>query len=196
MSPRLRRAAAISSGIGIGVSLLFLAQHPAQAQGMVRPEGPGDFHFMTNIGSFKILGSEGQPVTGHLVFSAKGTILISGFTTLPKTTGTLKLEYKYEPLKKYCYHGEGTITIDGPFRSIQWFGTKLKGDFHGRAKFRLVGEFDKDLNTGFYWTDDANKKQFWPANSVVEYPVPGYTSAITKPPKAIQIPTPSSKSGK
>ena len=146
---------------------------------MVRPTGAGPLHFATNIGSFKILGTDDTGVTGRLEFSGKGTVLISGIDKPPATTGTLKLEYSYLPLKKYAFHGDGSFVLDGHFRSVQWFGTKLNGYFNGRAKFRLVGEFDKDLNTGTYWSTDPAKKQFWPANSVMEIVVPGYSSEVT-----------------
>ena len=149
---------------------------------------------MTNIGSFKLLGSEDKDVTGHLEFTGKGTVLISGVDNPPVTTGTLKLEYSYPKLKKYCFHGQGSFKLDGSWRSVQWFGMNLTGSFNGRGKFRLVGEFDKNLNTGLYWTTDPAKKEYWPANSVIEFLVPGYTSALTTPKAVPQpIPQPSGK---
>lgn len=190
MSPRARRVGVLFAGIGVGIAALFLSHRPAQAQGMVRPEGDGVFHFSTKIGSFKLLGNEDKSVTGHLEFTGKGTVLISGVDTPPPTTGTLKLEYSYLPLKKYCFHGTGSFKLDGAWRSIQWFGTDLTGYFKGRGKFRLVGEFDKDLNTGVFWTTDPKDVHYWPPNSVFEYMVPGYQSTVTKP-KAITAPAPS-----
>ena len=156
---------------------------------MVRSPGDGEFHFTTNVGSFKLLGSEEQNVSGHFEMTARGTILISGVDKPPVTTGTLKLEYSYPPLKKYAYHGQGSFALDGTWRSVQWFGTELTGSFKGRGKFRLVGEFDKNLNTGWYWTTDPSKKEYWPANSVMEFLVPGYTSVIAAP-KGIPQPIP------
>ena len=155
---------------------------------MVRPKGPGEFHFTTNIGSFKLLGSDEQDVHGHLEVTAKGTILVSGVEKAPTATGTLKLEKAYPSMKKYVFHGQGTLKLDGTWRSVQWFGTDLTGYFNGRGKFRLVGEFDKDLNTGWYWTTNPAKKQYWPANSVVEYLVPGFSSEVGLP-KPIPQPT-------
>jgi hypothetical protein len=189
MSPRARRVGVLFGGIGAGIAVLLFSHRPAQAQGMVRPEGDGEFHFSTKVGSFKLLGTEDKDVTGHLEFTGKGTVLISGVDNPPATTGTLKLEYSYLPLKKYCFHGSGSFKLDGSWRSVQWFGSDLTGNFKGRGKFRLVGEFDKDLNTGVFWTTDPNKKNFWPPNSVLEYLVPGYSSTVTKP-KAINQPAP------
>jgi len=173
--------------------VLFFAHRPAHAQGMVRPDTDGELHFTTNIGSFKLLGTDDKDVTGHFEMTAKGTVLVSGVKNKPTTTGSLKLEYSYEPLKKYAYHGQGTLTLDGTWRSVQWFGTGLSGTFKGRGKFRLVGEFDKDLNTGLYWTTAGSKKEYWPANSVMEVLVPGFTSDVVKPEA---VPVPSSSGGK
>jgi hypothetical protein len=182
---------AVFGGIGIGVAMLFLAHRPARAQGMVRPEGPGIFHFTTNIGSFKLLGSDEKDVTGTLEMTARGTVLVSGVDKPPVTTGKLKLEKAYPELKKYAFHGQGTLKLQGTWRSVQWFGTDLTGVFNGRGKFRLVGEFDKQLNTGWFWTTDPKDKKYWPANSVVEYLVPNYTSEVVKP-RAIPTPPPPS----
>lgn len=153
---------------------------------MVRPEGDGDMHFTTNIGSFKLLGMMDSGVSGHLELNCTGTVLVSGFDKPPVTKG-FRLEYTYEPLKKYAYHGKGTLVLDGKWRSVQWFGTGLTGYFHGRGKFRLVGEFDKDLNTGLYWMNDPKDKKYWPANSVMEVLVPAYSSQVSAP-KAIPLP--------
>jgi len=168
---------------------------------MQRPNGPGEFHFTTKIGSFKLLGTNEEEVTGELKVTARGTILVSGCEKMPTTTGTLKLEYSYAPLKKYVFHGQGTLTVTGPLRAVQWFGTDLMGDFKGRGKFRLVGEFDKDLNTGTYWRQDPAKKEYWPANAVVENLVPDYSSSIAAPkavpkPVPVPVPQPSTPSGK
>src|SRR5208283_3767333 len=102
MTLRARRNAALSGAIAVAVAALFFADRPARAQGMVRPNTDGEFHFTTNIGSFKLLGTEDKDVTGHLEVSAKGTILVSGVDQPPVTTGTLRLEYSYLPLKKFA----------------------------------------------------------------------------------------------
>ncbi|MHB8636474.1 MAG: hypothetical protein ACYC96_08375 [Fimbriimonadaceae bacterium] len=192
MSPRARRTASILGGIGIGIAVLFFARHPARAQGMVRPAGNGVFHFTTNIGSFKLLGIEDQGVSGHFEMTANGTVLVTGVDKLPTVTGTLRLEKSFPKWKKYCYHGRGKLTLDGAWRSVQWFGTDLVGNFDGRGKFRLVGEFDKNLNTGWYWTTDPKDKKYWPANAVIEYLVPGYAPEVATP-KAIPTPAPGGK---
>src|SRR5579862_577950 len=138
MNARARRSAAVFGGIGIGVAVLFFAHRPAHAQGMVRPTGAGIFHFTTNIGSFKLLGSDEEDVSGTLDMKSKGTILVSGVDKAPATTGSLRLEISYPELKKYTFHGDGSLHLQGKWRSVQWFGTDLTATFNGRGKFRLV----------------------------------------------------------
>jgi hypothetical protein len=144
---------------------------------MIRPKGPGTIHFSTRLGSFKLVSVENEPVSGHLEMTFKGGLLVSGIDTPPKPVGKIREEYTYAPLKKYAFSGEGKLVLDGTFRSLQWFGSDLDATFVGRGKLRLVGEFDRDLKTGEYWTTDPKKVQPWPANNLMEVPVPGYVAA-------------------
>jgi hypothetical protein len=180
MKRSARQISIIVAGILAVCAVVLLMNRTARAQNVVRPDGPGDFHFETKIGSFKLLGMDNGNVTGDFQMTGKGTLLISGLDVPPTITGTLKLEYSYDPLKKYCYHGQGTLVIkNGSWRNLQWFGTDLSASFHGRGKVRLVGEFDKNLNTGFWWISDPKNKEYWPPNSIGEHIIPPYEAPDT-----------------
>ena len=114
----------------------------------------GTIFFKANVGSFKFLGVNNLPAEGHVQVSFSGTILVNSFSgNDPKitTTGNLRREYNDPAHLQQAYHGTGSIVIDGKFISIQWFGRDMTAQWHGFGIARLVGEFDKDLNTGKYW---------------------------------------------
>jgi hypothetical protein len=196
MTPRIRRSYLIVSAAAVvGVGLFFGLRGQAHAQGMVRPKGPGTLHFSTKLGSFKLLGNDLEPVTGHLEMTFKGGLLVSGIDHEPKPTGNVRLEYTYGPLKKYAYSGQGKLVIDGTWRSLQWFGSDMDATFVGRGKVRLSGEFDKDLNTGTYWTTDPKKTTAWPANNLMEVPIPGYIPNTNSNEQGMPIPQERKKGG-
>ena len=116
-------------------------------------EDIGDLSFKSTIGSFKCLSTGGVPVKGKFTLSLKGTVLVSkpGPNTKVTTTGSIRLEKQYPKYGKSAYFGDGTITVEGEFDSIQVFGKNLNGRFVGRGFIRLYGEFDKNLDTGEYW---------------------------------------------
>lgn len=184
-------------GLGLVATLvvgsLYFGLDKASAQGMGRPTGSGDLYFQSNLGSFKLLGNDQEPeVTGTLTFSFTGTVLISGTTSEPTVTGNVIKEYdstdmykkeladpnlKADALlfMKRAYHGTGSISITGPLRAVEWFGSDMKGHFVGRGIMRITGEFDKNLNTGtYYFADNPSKVNYWPANNLMEIVVPAY----------------------
>lgn len=174
MTPRAQRTLMVS-GLAfalIGI-VLVVSVRPARAQ-FVRSRGPGEAHFTTNIGSFKMLGFEKEGCSGHFVMTGQGSLLVTGTDGPPDVTGNFRLEASFPEQKKWVYHGQGKLVLDGKWTSVQWFGTDLTGDFKGRAKLRITGEFDKNLNTGLYWTTDPKKKTYWPANSSMDMFVPPY----------------------
>ncbi len=174
MNRSARQKVIVFGTVAVVGAAVLLSHRPAYAQSVERPKGPGDIHFETKIGSFKLLGTENGDVTGDFTMTATGTLLISGLDEPPVIPG-MKLEYVYKPLKKYCYHGSGTLTLkNATFRNLQWFGTNLTAAFHGRGKVRMVGEFDKNLSTGTYWTTDPKSVDYWTANNVIERLVPPY----------------------
>ena len=114
----------------------------------------GTIFFKTNVGSFKILGVSDKPAEGKLTISFTGTLLINQKTLDdPKVTasGNLRKEYSNPKRLQEAYHGTGTLVIQGHYPSIQWFGRNMSAQWNGFGIARLVGEFDKDLNTGKYW---------------------------------------------
>lgn len=134
-------------------------------QTLPKDHGPveyGTMHFQTNLGSFKSLDGEGK-----LDMDFKGTVLISGFkgSGEPKFTGNVSLQFPTNGApghNRLVYFGSGHMTIEGSWKGIQWFGTNLKGVWHGHGIIRLVGEFDKDLNTGsYYYEDDPKSIRYW-----------------------------------
>lgn len=127
--------------------------------------GYGHLNFVTNVGAFKVLGSDEVPVTGALTLKFTGTVLVS----VPKpgtkitVTGNVRKEYETQDKLKQVYFGTGTMQIVGVVRAVQFFGRDLTGHFDGVGIFRFYGEFDKKLETGTYWFDGAapEEKRDW-----------------------------------
>lgn len=133
------------------------------ALGQIRP-GEDIVHLQCNVGSFKILdGGPKAPAHGKLQMSFSGTVLISGLEGNNVTvTGNLRKEYQNDKYKKLCYFGTGSITVDGNFGSIQWFGRNMTATFQGFGILRLYGEYDKNLDTGLFWYESSKeKKELW-----------------------------------
>lgn len=136
--------------IALTVGALMLAPAMAMSQAPTQ----GTLFLKTNVGSFKILGVEDRPAEGKVLVTFTGTLLVNKVTGAdPKITvsGNLRKEYENKPHLQEAYHGTGTMTIEGKFVSIQWFGRDLTARWDGFGIARLVGEFDKDLKTGKYW---------------------------------------------
>jgi len=132
----------------------------------------GDFNgvnFHTNVGSFKLLGSDPRLVEGKLEFNFKGTVLVSnlekGSTVI--LGGDVRKEYETDDKDKVLYFGKGKITILGRFRAVQFFGQNLSGRFFGWGIFRFYGEFDKKLDTGTYQVDGAQPYPFGTGGATV-----------------------------
>lgn len=132
--------------------------------------------FETNIGSFKLLNCKGT-----LNFSFEGTVLISGLEGPLTVTGPLKKEYESADKKRIAYYGKGTIVAKGKWRGIQWFGQNMKGSFDGIGIIRMVGEFDKNMNTGYYWYKSNPEKQIW-YSAGTERTIPQPEAAVPKKP--------------
>jgi len=124
-----------------------------------------EFHLSTTIGSFKMLefNDDKQP-EGHLELNFTGTVLVDtneavkhprGLTTTVRTEGNVRKEINYHG--RVVYHGKGKIVVDGGWHALQWFGRDMTMNFNGCGVFRLTGEFDKNLETGYYWYKDGKK---------------------------------------
>lgn len=122
-------------------------------------------HLQTSIGSFKLIDGKGTAS-----FSFEGTVLLVNAEGNVKVEGAVKKEFDDPKMKRRSYFGRGKITVTGSWRGIQWFGSNMKGFVKGKCILRLTGEFDRNLDTGFYWYGDrVNDKNPW------------YTSGITVP---------------
>jgi hypothetical protein len=120
--------------------------------------------FQTNLGSFKLLNGEGR-----VEFSFSGTVLLSHVEGKIEPRGNLRQEFNDR--NRRAYFGTGTIVVEGKFRAIQWFGSNMKGQWHGRGIARLIGEYDKNLETGYYWYASSGDKRPW-YNVATEFVLP------------------------
>ena len=119
-----------------------------------------DVWFETNVGSFKILPRGQTLPSGKLTMNFTGSVLVSEMKGSIVPEGNVRREYYNEERGKQVWFGSGKLTIDGNFRAVQWFGRNLKAHYFGNGYIRLYGEFDKNLDTGYYWFD-AKDKKFW-----------------------------------
>jgi len=157
--------------VAVAASALLSLGALSHAQGGKKSAAPPPkpdydvFNLQTKIGSFKMLEfNDDKPPEGHFEMSFTGTVLIDttdavknprGLTTQVKTEGNVKKELNFHG--RDVYFGTGKIIVDGGWHALQWFGRDLKASFNGCAVFRLAGEFDKDLETGYYWYKDGVK---------------------------------------
>ena len=141
------------------VASLVFAQTKGQAPSPPGEAPIGTLHLQTSIGSFKILGVANLPASGKVDVQFTGSILISDLEgDLAISPGLVK---EYLGHGKQVYFGTGTVTVNGRFRSVQWFGRDMKATWVGRGVIRLYGEFDNNLQTGDAWFDDASRKVPW-----------------------------------
>lgn len=139
-------------------------------------------HFDAGIGSFRNIDGKGR-----FEVNFRGTILISKLKKGGTITATGNLKKEYEGMDRVIYTGQGKVVVDGEWRVIQWFGTDMSGHWYGRGVMRVIGEFDKNLNTGHYWYTDPENKVVWFATSVMLVELPsrqmlqGSVKPIRKP---------------
>lgn len=145
------------------------------------PTDANTLYFESKLGSFKCLGSDETPVTGKLTFSFTGTVLISGLVkgSTVETTGAVRKEYTTKDGLKVAYHGVGGMTITGRVRAVQFFGQNLVGQFSGVGLFRMFGEFDKNLETGFYWYKGGDRIPWGTGGATM--PVPNQQATVENP---------------
>lgn len=149
----------------LALCAFLLAQGGKPATKAAVPPDPsiGEINLATQIGSFKLLDG-----MGRVEMNFTGTMLVSNLKGTVATSGNLKKEYSSKT--KEVWHGTGKIVIDGEFRGIQWFGTALTGKWKGRGTARIYGEFDKNLETGYYWySSDPSRKLPWTMYGMTVY---------------------------
>jgi hypothetical protein len=132
-------------------------------------------HLVSEIGAFKIKrGSEAQNY-GLLDITFKGTVLVSGLkgTVTPSKGAFLAFPQPKYNKKVYFSKGIGNLKVFGQFGGIQFFGQNVNAYYRGDGVIQLFGEFDKNLNTGFYWYDQTpSDKQFWGTSGRTITPTP------------------------
>jgi len=133
----------------------------------------GTMHLVCNVGSFRLVNG-----TGTVDITFKGTILVTELKGTVVPSGNVKVEWD-KPNKK-AYFGNGHLQIKGAFRNIQWFGSDLNATWVGNGRALLFGEYDKNLDTGFFWYDDPAHKIPW-SNGGWTADLPGKTVPMLKP---------------
>ena len=171
-------------------ALAILLGGAAFAQTPTAP--PVDTLFLsTTVGSFKILPTGGEKTKGTLDVDFEGTMMVSGLTGTAVPGAGVRLEYNREDHNKKVFFGKGHIRVEGEFRAIQFFGRNLKGSFRGNAVARLYGEFDKAMETGYYWFASKPEKVDWgtygrtvvvppPASDTAAGPIKGKVRDVPK----------------
>ncbi len=140
------------------LSLLSIVPCLAQA-----PVKTGEVVMKTNIGAFKISSMGDVNASGKIKMSFKrGTLLIVDYKGAAPigTTPGLRVEYENKKRKRIEFHGEGTVTLDGTFQSIQFFGRSLDMSWSGAGICRVYGEFDNAGNTGTFFVK-GEKEMPW-----------------------------------
>jgi hypothetical protein len=161
----------VLTGIGIIAAGFAIAQGP-RPMPMPNKENPGPpptaraigpnvINFGANVGSFKVLPfNDEAPTRGTLSFSFNGSVLVSGLKGSLTTTGTVREEYKNDKYEKRLFFGKGSMTLTGSVRSVQFFGRDVKGTLRGNGLITFYGEFDKNLDTG-YWEYPGGDRGVW-----------------------------------
>ena len=157
--PELKRAlpALRTTVLAVGLLTVAAAQRatPEQKGSIEGGENYATMHMRSNLGSFKIIPAtddRGNPDAGRLEFSFTGTVLISKLDG--KATVSDGLRKEFDDMDRVVYHGTGSIVIEGKWRAVQWFGGDMEAVWYGRGIARVVGEFDRNLETGELWFDD------------------------------------------
>ncbi len=138
--------------IGLLSAVSCIAQAPATT---------GEVAMKSKKCGFKINSKGDDKAFGKITISFKrGTLLVVGYKGVaPVVTGAgLRLEYNNDKRERMEYHGEGTLTLDGKFRSIEFFGGSLVCNWLGSGICRLYGEFDETGDTGSFTVKGEREK--------------------------------------
>jgi len=183
--PWMLLPAALFGAAFFSLSALSHAQGDKKGAAPIPKPDYGVINLSTSIGSFKMLEyNDDKPPEGHIEMSFTGTVLVDtteavknprGLTTAIQTSGDVRLEVNYHGRK--VYHGKGKIIVDGGWHALQWFGQDMKATFNGCGVLRLSGEFDKNLETGFYWYADGKKYDWGTGGNQPTVPQANYGTA-------------------
>jgi hypothetical protein len=163
------------------LGLLCITPSIAQGPAPVVPVKTGEVFMKTNIGAFKITSPGDVKAFGKIQLSFKGSLLIIGYDgkTPIVPSGGLRVEYQNDKRQRIEYFGEGTVTLDGKFKAIQFFGRNLKMNWAGFGICRLYGEFDKEGNTGTYEVK-GDQLRYWGTGGTT-FTVPARTNNAIAP---------------
>lgn len=128
------------------------------------PPQQGHMDFESHLGAMKLFNANGS-----IHFSFKGTVLLRGYKGDLKYSSGIKQEYPapgQDGHGRISLFGSGTLSFTGHWDSMQWLGRDMVGHWDGTGGFRLYGDYDKNLETGFFWMDgDVKHKNPWPTQS-------------------------------
>lgn len=151
----------------LGIAGWALAQPatPEQRAGTNNDPNYGTLHLRTKLGSYKLMNGAGRVdirfVGSMLISGLEGTVVVD------PAAGPVKEEYKNDKFQKQVFSGAGRVTVTGKFKAIQWFGKDMDTVWYGVGQARIDGEFDRNLETGFYWYDDPAEKFAWPSDGTM-----------------------------
>jgi hypothetical protein len=169
-----------------------VAQTPEKLKKLeAEPLLTGKCWMKAKIGSFKITSPGDPRAYGDIKMSFKGSVLIVNYEgkTPIVATGNLRKEYENKDRNRVMYFGQGTITLNGRMRAMQWFGTDLDMTWKGMGICRLQGKFDKDGNTGQYFLEGEKQPFWWPADSTLTFVLPRREDTIVAPKVKINPPS-------
>lgn len=178
MSRSIWKGLALACAFVVAVTPMAQPATEAQRAGANKsPEEPyATAHFQCNIGSFRILDGEGR-----VEINFRGTVLISELDGTAVPAGNLRKEY--EKHDRIIYTGQGKLVITGNWRAVQWFGRDMTSVWYGRGIARVVGEFDRNMQTGRYWYDKPDEWLPFQATGITNVYLPplslGYDQSIT-----------------
>ncbi|RYG25928.1 hypothetical protein EON82_05355 [bacterium] len=150
---RLQPSRAILASFALSLGAVAVAQTPAT----------DTLFIQTGVGSFKILPPGPDKTRGTLDINFEGTVMVSGLTGTVTPGPGVRLELERKDHNRKVFFGKGHIRVSGEFRAIQFFGRNLKGSYSGIGIARLYGEFDKNMETGYFWYASQPEKVDWGA---------------------------------
>jgi hypothetical protein len=158
------RLVCLSGSLAVAASAFSApTSFPANAKGL---------HLETVVGSFKIKRGSEDLNQGVCDINFTGTVLVSNLQGVATPGAGVKLEYDRPDMQRKVFHGTGSLHIAGKFGSISFFGRDMNALYNGSGVVQLYGEFDKNLNTGYYWYgDDPTTKRDWGSFGATILPV-------------------------
>ncbi len=142
----------------------------------------GTIDFRSKVGSFKILSPNSDvKARGRITMSFSGSVLVVGLDGNVTPGSGVRLQYKDDAHARQTFFGKGTLTVDGRWRAIQFFGRDFSGHWDGMGIMRLYGEFDDKLETGTYVIKGDEPRPWGNGGMTVVLPKPPDATKRAKP---------------